>query len=189
MYQSMGISKEVYDFGNEILAGLKERFDAIDEVAEYNQMKVLNAMQECKVSDIHFAATTGYGYNDLGRDTLEEVYAKVFHTEDALVRPQIVSGTHALALALSSQLRPGDELLSPVGKPYDTLEEVIGIRESVGSLAEYGITYRQVDLLEDGSLTGKTFEKQSMKRQKWLQFSVRKVIRQDQLYQLRELQN
>ena len=159
MYQSMGISKEVYDFGNEILAGLKERFDAIDEVAEYNQMKVLNAMQECKVSDIHFAATTGYGYNDLGRDTLEEVYAKVFHTEDALVRPQIVSGTHALALALSSQLRPGDELLSPVGKPYDTLEEVIGIRESVGSLAEYGITYRQVDLLEDGSFDWENIRK------------------------------
>ena len=159
MYQSMGISKEVYDFGNEILAGLKERFDAIDEVAEYNQMKVLNAMQECKVSDIHFAATTGYGYNDLGRDTLEEVYAKVFHTEDALVRPQIVSGTHALALALSSQLRPGDELLSPVGKPYDTLEEVIGIRDSVGSLAEYGITYRQVDLLEDGSFDWENIRK------------------------------
>ena len=159
MYQSMGISKEVYDFGNEILAGLKDRFDALDEIAEYNQMKVLNAMQECKVSDIHFAATTGYGYNDLGRDTLEEVYAKVFHTEDALVRPQIVSGTHALALALSSQLRPGDELLSPVGKPYDTLEEVIGIRESVGSLAEYGITYRQVDLLEDGSFDWENIRK------------------------------
>ena len=159
MYQSMGISKEVYDFGNEILAGLKDRFDKIDEVAEFNQMKVLNAMQECKVSDIHFAATTGYGYNDLGRDTLEEVYAKVFHTEDALVRPQIVSGTHALALALSSQLRPGDELLSPVGKPYDTLEEVIGIRESVGSLAEYGITYRQVDLLEDGSFDWENIRK------------------------------
>ena len=159
MYQSMGISKEVYDFGEEVLAGLKERFDQIDEVAEYNQMKVLNAMQECKVSDIHFAATTGYGYNDLGRDTLEEVYAKVFHTEDALVRPQIVSGTHALALALSSQLRPGDELLSPVGKPYDTLEEVIGIRESVGSLAEYGITYRQVDLLEDGSFDWENIRK------------------------------
>ena len=159
MYQSMGISKEVYEFGNEILAGLKERFDAIDEVAEYNQMKVLNAMQECKVSDIHFAATTGYGYNDLGRDTLEEVYAKVFHTEDALVRPQIVSGTHALALALSSQLRPGDELLSPVGKPYDTLEEVIGIRESVGSLAEFGITYKQVDLLEDGSFDWENIKK------------------------------
>ena len=151
MYQSMGISNEVYNFGKEILSGLKERFEAIDEVAEYNQMKVLNAMQECKVSDIHFAATTGYGYNDLGRDTLEEVYAKVFHTEDAIVRPQLVSGTHALAVALSSQLRPGDELLSPVGKPYDTLEEVIGIRESVGSLAEYGVVYRQVDLLEDGS--------------------------------------
>ena len=159
MYQSMGISKEVYDFGNEILAGLKERFDAIDEVAEYNQMKVLNAMQECKVSDIHFAATTGYGYNDLGRDTLEEVYAKVFHTEDAIVRPQLVSGTHALAVALSSQLRPGDELLSPVGKPYDTLEEVIGIRESVGSLAEYGVVYRQVDLLEDGSFDWENIRK------------------------------
>lgn len=159
MYQSMGISKEVYNFGKEILSGLKERFEAIDEVAEYNQMKVLNAMQECKVSDIHFAATTGYGYNDLGRDTLEEVYAKVFHTEDAIVRPQLVSGTHALAVALSSQLRPGDELLSPVGKPYDTLEEVIGIRESVGSLAEYGVVYRQVDLLEDGSFDWENIRK------------------------------
>lgn len=159
MYRSMGISDEVYRFGREILEGLKERFETIDEVAEYNQMKVLNAMQECKVSDIHFAATTGYGYNDLGRDTLEEVYAKVFHTEDALVRPQLVSGTHALAVALSSQLRPGDELFSPVGKPYDTLEEVIGIRESVGSLAEYGVTYRQVDLLEDGSFDWENIRK------------------------------
>ena len=159
MYRSMGISKEVYDFGKEILEGLQTRFEAIDEVAEYNQMKVLHAMQECRVSDVHFAATTGYGYNDLGRDTLEEVYAKVFHTEDALVRPQIVSGTHALAIALSSQLRPGDELLSPVGKPYDTLEEVIGIRESVGSLAEYGVTYRQVDLLEDGSFDWENIKK------------------------------
>ena len=159
MYQSMGISNEVYNFGKEILSGLKERFEAIDEVAEYNQMKVLNAMQECKVSDIHFAATTGYGYNDLGRDTLEEVYAKVFHTEEAIVRPQLVSGTHALAVALSSQLRPGDELLSPVGKPYDTLEEVIGIRESVGSLAEYGVVYRQVDLLEDGSFDWENIRK------------------------------
>ena len=159
MYQSMGISNPVYAFGKEVLKGLKERFEAIDEIAEYNQMKVLNAMQECKVSDIHFAATTGYGYNDLGRDTLEEVYAKVFHTEDALVRPQLVSGTHALAIALSSQLRPGDELLSPVGKPYDTLEEVIGIRESVGSLAEYGVAYRQVDLLEDGSFDWENIKK------------------------------
>ena len=159
MYQSMGISNEVYHFGKEILEGLKERFEKIDEIAEYNQMKVLNAMQQCKVSDVHFAATTGYGYNDLGRDTLEEVYAKVFHTEDAIVRPQLVSGTHALAVALSSQLRPGDELLSPVGKPYDTLEEVIGIRESVGSLAEYGVKYRQVDLLEDGSFDWENIRK------------------------------
>ncbi len=159
MYENMGISNAVYAFGTEILNGLKERFEEIDRVAEFNQMKVLNAMQKCKVSDIHFAATTGYGYNDLGRDTLEEVYANVFHTEDALVRPQLVSGTHALAVALSSQLRPGDELLSPVGKPYDTLEEVIGIRESVGSLAEYGITYRQVDLLEDGSFDWENIRK------------------------------
>ena len=93
---------------------------------------------------------SGYGYNDMGRDTLEAVYASTFHTEAALVRPQITCGTHALALALSANLRPGDELLSPVGKPYDTLEEVIGIRPSRGSLAEYGITYRQVELLEDG---------------------------------------
>lgn len=159
MYENMGISNKVYTFGTEILEGLKERFEEIDRTAEYNQLKVLNAMQECNVSEIHFAATTGYGYNDLGRDTLEEVYAKVFHTEDALVRPQLVSGTHALAVALSSQLRPGDELLSPVGKPYDTLEEVIGIRESVGSLAEYGITYRQVDLLEDGSFDWENIRK------------------------------
>jgi len=150
MYEGLGISEKVLKFGTEIEESLKERFEAIDENAEYNQMKVLKAMQEARVSDIHFAATTGYGYNDLGRDTLEEVYAKAFHGEDALVRPQLISGTHALHVALSSNLRPGDELLSPVGKPYDTLEEVIGIRPSKGSLAEYGITYRQVELLEDG---------------------------------------
>lgn len=151
MYKDLGISPEVLKFGAEIEASLKERFEKIDEVAEFNQMKVLHAMQEARVSDIHFAATTGYGYNDLGRDTLEEVYAKAFHTEAALVRPQLISGTHALNIALSGNLRPGDELLSPVGKPYDTLEEVIGIRESVGSLKEYGVQYRQVDLLPDGT--------------------------------------
>ena len=151
MYQELGISPEVLKFGTEIEEHLKERFKAIDENAEFNQMKVLKAMQEARVSDIHFAATTGYGYNDLGRDTLEEVYAKAFHGEDALVRPQLISGTHALHVALSGNLRPGDELLSPVGKPYDTLEEVIGIRESAGSLKEYGVIYRQVDLLEDGT--------------------------------------
>ena len=151
LYASMGISGAVYEYGSKILEKLEERYKTIDAVAEYNQLKVIRAMQEAKVSEACLLGTTGYGYNDLGRDTLEEVYAKVFHTEDALVRPQITCGTHALALALMSNLRPGDEILSPVGKPYDTLEEVIGIRPSRGSLAEYGITYRQVDLLADGS--------------------------------------
>lgn len=150
-YRQFGISDKVYAYGEEILATLQERFRQIDAVAEYNQLKVIRAMQECNVSEACLLGTTGYGYNDLGRDTLEKVYAALFHTEDALVRPQITCGTHALALALMSNLRPGDELLSPVGKPYDTLEEVIGIRESKGSLKEYGISYRQVDLLADGS--------------------------------------
>lgn len=149
-YAELGISKAVLDFGNKILMSLKERFGQIDEIAEYNQLKVIHAMQKCRVSEACLSGTTGYGYNDLGRDTLERVYAEIFHTEDALVRPQITCGTHALALALMSNLRPGDELLSPVGKPYDTLEEVIGIRESKGSLKEYGISYRQVDLLPGG---------------------------------------
>ena len=150
MYRELGISDKVLDYGLKVEESLKERFQEIDERAEFNQMKVLKAMQDNRVSDIHFAATTGYGYNDLGRDTLEDVYASAFHGEAALVRPQLISGTHALHVALSGNLRPGDELLSPVGKPYDTLEEVIGIRPSVGSLAEYGVIYRQVDLLEDG---------------------------------------
>lgn len=150
LYQSLGIAPETYAYGAQILNRLEERFKKIDETAEYNQLKVLRAMQKNQVSEACLLGTTGYGYNDLGRDTLESVYADVFHTEDALVRPQITCGTHALALALMSNLRPGDELLSPVGKPYDTLEEVIGIRPSKGSLAEYGITYRQVDLLPDG---------------------------------------
>ena len=151
MYESLGISKKVLEFGAQIEEHLKERFEEIDKRAEFNQMKVIRAMQDNRVSDIHFAATTGYGYNDLGRDTLEAVYASAFHGESALVRPQLTCGTHALAVALASNLRPGDELLSPVGKPYDTLEEVIGIRDSVGSLKEYGVSYRQVDLLPDGS--------------------------------------
>ena len=150
MYAQLGISKEVYEYGEAIEKDLKARFARIDEVAEYNQLKVVKAMQDAKVQEACLLGTTGYGYNDIGRDTLEEVYAHIFHTEDALVRPQITCGTHALALALMSNLRPGDELLSPVGKPYDTLEEVIGIRPSKGSLAEYGVTYKQVDLTTDG---------------------------------------
>lgn len=151
MYASLGIDTQVLAFGEHILENLKDRFAAIDETAEYNQLKVIRAMQKARVSEACLLGTTGYGYNDIGRDTLEEVYANLFHAEDALVRPQITCGTHALALALMSNLRPGDELLSPVGKPYDTLEEVIGIRESKGSLKEYDISYSQVDLLPDGS--------------------------------------
>ena len=151
LYESLGISRPVLDFAGKILDSLEERFREIDDMAEYNQLKVIRAMQEARVSAECFQATSGYGYNDLGRETLERVYALTFHTEDALVRPQITCGTHALALALSSNLRPGDELLSISGKPYDTLEEVIGIRPSCGSLAEYGITYAQTELKADGS--------------------------------------
>lgn len=159
IYNSLGISSQVLNFGKEVEESLKERFLTIDKRAEYNQLKVIKAMQDNRVSDIHFASTTGYGYNDLGRDILEEVFANVFQAESALVRPQLMSGTHALHVALSGNLRPGDELLSPNGKPYDTLEEVIGIRESVGSLKEYGVTYRQADLLADGSFDFDTIAK------------------------------
>ena len=151
IYNTLGISPAVYEYGEKILDGLRERFEKIDETAEYNQLKVINAMQKARVSAECFNTSTGYGYNDIGRDTLEQVYAETFHTEDALVRPQITCGTHALSLALSANLRPGDEMLSISGKPYDTLEEVIGIRPSCGSLAEYGITYAQTELLEDGN--------------------------------------
>ena len=151
MYKKMGISKDVYEYGEKAIARLQERFAAIDMVAEHNQNKVLHAMQKNHVSAACFAATNGYGYDDMGRDKMEQVYADVFHTEAALVRPQITCGTHALTVALSANLLPGDELLSPVGLPYDTLQEVIGIRPSPCSLAEYGVSYRQVDLLEDGS--------------------------------------
>ena len=151
LYREMGISGPVFRFGQQTLRALEERFREIDAVAEYNQLKVLRAMQKNRVSAEHFNGSTGYGYNDSGRETLEKVYADTFHTEDALVRSQITCGTHALALALSANLRPGDELLSISGKPYDTLEEVIGIRPSRGSLAEYGIRYRQAELKEDGS--------------------------------------
>lgn len=159
IYNKLGISDEVLHFVNEIACNLEKRFKAIDEIAEYNQLKVIHAMQENKVNEACFHYASGYGYNDFGRDTLEAVYASVFHTEAALVRPQITCGTHALALTLSAILRPGDTLLSPVGKPYDTLEEVIGIRNSKGSLAEYGIQYDQVDLLENG-----TFDYENIKK-------------------------
>ena len=151
LYSNLGISPAVYKYGEKAIARLRDRFELIDQVAEYNQAKVLSAFRKNRVSATCFAASTGYGYNDEGRDKLEQVYADVFHTEAALVRPHITCGTHALTIALSANLLPGDELLSAVGLPYDTLQEVIGIRPSPCSLAEYGVSYRQVDLLGDGT--------------------------------------
>ncbi len=151
IYEKSGVSQAVYEYGEKILKELESSFEEIDRIAEYNQLKVMSAMRKNRVAATHFAATTGYGYNDAGRDNLERVYADCFKTEAALVRPQITCGTHALAVALSANLRPGDELLCPAGKPYDTLEEVIGIRQSPCSLKEYGVSYRQVDLLSDDS--------------------------------------
>lgn len=159
MYESLGINEKVYHFCVEIEKSLKGRFEEIDSICEQNQLKVIKAMQEARLSEAHLSGTTGYGYNDLGREAIEKIYATIFKTEDALVRPQITCGTHALHLALAANLRPGDELLAPAGKPYDTLEEVIGIRESKGSLKEYGISYRQVDLLEDGSFNYEEIKK------------------------------
>ena len=158
-YTALGIDRAVYAYGEEILSSLRDRFAEADEIAELNQHKVLLAMQKNRVSSTHFAATTGYGYNYEGRDTLERVYADTFHSEAALVRPQITCGTHALAVALGAHLLPGDELLAVSGRPYDTLEEVIGIRPSPGSLAEYGVTYREVSLLPDG-----TFDREGIRR-------------------------
>lgn len=151
IYSAFGITDAVASFVEKKLLHLEQHFAKIDAVAEKNQYKIIAAMQKNRLNATHFAASTGYGYDDIGRDTLEHVYADVFHTQDALVRPQITCGTHALYVALSSCVRPGDEILSPVGKPYDTLEEVIGIRPSPGSLAEWGVQYRQVDLLENGA--------------------------------------
>lgn len=157
-YKKFGIDPVLLTYADKVEKTLEERFLNIDQIAEYNQLKVIEAMQKNKVNDTHFAATTGYGYNDLGRETIEKVYADIFHTQAALVRPQITCGTHALKVALFGNLRPKDTLLSPVGKPYDTLESVIGISPAKGSFAEYGIAYRQVDLLENGDFDWEKIE-------------------------------
>ena len=159
MYQQFGINEKIVNLADEVLIELKSRFENIDKTADYNSLKVIHAMQEARVSEASLIGTTGYGYSDIGRDTLEAVYAKVFHTEDALVRPQITCGTHALNIALSANLRPRDVLYSPVGKPYDTLESVIGIREAKGSLKEYGIDYQETALLDDGSFDYESIER------------------------------
>lgn len=150
-YRSLNVDEKVFEYCNSVEEKLKDRFAAIDAVSELNQLKVLKAMQDNRLSEAHFAGSSGYGYTDDGRDALERIYADVFHTEDALVRTQIVCGTHALCAAMFGNLRPGDEILAIAGKPYDTLDEIIGIRESRGSLAEYGVTYAQVDLLPNGN--------------------------------------
>ena len=150
-YRALGISDAVYLLGESVWSSLNDRFASIDETAEYNGLKVLHAMQQARVSEACLLGTTGYGYNDIGREALEAVYAEYFGTEDALVRPQITCGTHALHVAMSGNLRPGDTLYSPAGKPYDTLESVIGIRAEKGSLAEYGVSYLQTDLTKEGT--------------------------------------
>ena len=159
IYSELGIEDKTYEYCEKIYNALLERFLKIDKIAEYNQLKVLKAMQECKVSEAHLNGTTGYGYNDIGRDTLEEVYAKVFHTESALVRSQITCGTHALTTSLFAVLRPGDKVVYISGKPYDTLEEVIGIRPGIGSLKEWGVLYDQVDLI-----SGNVFDFENIKK-------------------------
>lgn len=158
-YMSLGIDEKVYDFCNEVEEGLKERFDRIDKIAEQNQIKVIKAMQKARLAEEHLYGSTGYGYNDSGRDALEIIYSEVFHTEDALVRQQITCGTHALTIALAGNTRPGDEILSIAGKVYDTLQGVIGVREEKGSLKEFGISYDQVDLLPDGSFDFENIKK------------------------------
>lgn len=180
MLKQLGISEEVIKFAQEIENGLEERFKKFDNIAEYNQYKVIDAMQKSRVSDIHFMASSGYGYNDDGRDVLEEVYSRVFGTEDALVRPQIVSGTHALSIAMSSNLRPGDELMSITGKPYDTLEKVIGISECSGSLKDYGVDYAQADLNSDGSFDFETIRKKITDKTKMV------IIQRSKGYQTRK---
>ncbi len=158
-YIQLGVSPKVYDFCSEIEKSLENRFKDIDTVTELNQVKVIKAMQECRFAEEHMNGTTGYGYNDAGREVVEDIYAKVFKTEAALVRQQITCGTHALAIALGGNLRPGDEILSPCGKVYDTLEGVIGVRESKGSLAEFGITFKKVDLLPNGDFDYENIKK------------------------------
>lgn len=146
------LDDEIFELSEGVMNDIKDRFDEIKKVREYNQYKVLKAMQKAHLSDNHFNWTTGYGYNDIGREKIEEIYSEVFGAEDALVRPIIVNGTHALTLCLQGIVRPGDEILSVTGTPYDTLEGVIGIREEKGSLKEFGVTYNQVDFLEDGNV-------------------------------------
>ena len=146
MYNELGISNETVELINESEKECLNEFEKIDELCNYNSLKVLNAFQKHSVTEAHFASTTGYGYGDIGRDTIEEIFAEVLGAESALVRNQFISGSHALNVALFAFLRPGDTMLSITGKPYDTLDEVIGIVDNPSSLKSFGIKYEQIDL-------------------------------------------
>ena len=187
VYQKLGISPRVIAYAEEILKDLKPRFEEIDRIAEYNQAKVIHGMQESRVSAACFVPTTGYGHDDVGRDTLEKVYSVVFGTEAALVRPQITCGTHALYIALAANLCPGDELLSPVGRPYDTLEEVIGIRPCPCSLMEQGVSYREVELLEDGTFDYENIAKAITEKTKLVTIQRSKGYRMRPSYSVKEI--
>ena len=149
MYEEYGINQNLEKLALEVEEVVKEELKKVDIICEKNSIKVLKAFQENALSDIHFGMTTGYGYGDIGRDVIEKIYAQIFKAEDALVRSQFISGTHALTVTLFSLLRPGDTMLSINGKPYDTLDEVIGIVENQSSLKAYGINYRQIDLVNN----------------------------------------
>ena len=159
MYEKFGISKELEDLANAVEEEIKPIFNKIDKIKGENSLKVLMAFQKNNLSDMHFGGTTGYGYGDIGRDTIEKIFAEVLGAEDSLVRNQFISGTHALTVALFSMLRPVDTMLSINGKPYDTLDEVIGIVENKSSLKSYGVKYEQIDLIGDDFDTEKIIER------------------------------
>ena len=161
MYEKFGISKEIIDLAEEVEKEIKTEFEKVDKIKEENSLKVLMACQKYSLSDMHFGSTTGYGYGDVGRDIIEKIFADVLGAEDALVRNQFISGTHALTVALFAMLRPGDTMLSINGKPYDTLDEVIGIVENKSSLKSYGVNYEQIDLIGDDFDTDKVVERVS----------------------------
>ena len=149
MYAELGIKQEIIELSEKVEEELQEEFKKIDKIKEYNSIKVLKAMQNNKISDMHFGSTSGYGYGDVGRDTAEKVFAEVLGAEDCLVRNQFISGSHALTVALFAFLRPGDTMLSICGKPYDTLDKVIGIEENNSSLKSFGVKYEQIDMVDD----------------------------------------
>lgn len=161
MYQEFGINEKLEKMANEVELKLKNEFENIEKNCTKNSLKVLKAFQNNKISDIHFNQTTGYGYGDIGRDTIEKVFAEVLSAEDALVRNQFISGTHALTVALFGMLRPEDTMLSISGKPYDTLDTVIGIEENKSSLKSFGVNFEKIDLINDNFDTDKILERVS----------------------------